>query len=347
MGAAAAFRQTLLDSKRYLEWSERWAHDPRGLRRPETVAAWAALSGVVEGSGTVVFALSGRGEFELADRLAREFELDAVMSAYGSEWEIADRVAASGRTVIFPLAFPDKPKVRDADEALNIPLRVMRAYLEAPAGASKLSAAGVEIAFTTRGLKNLADFRKNLEKIVAAGLPEEVALAALTTVPASILGASDSVGTIEIGKIANLVVMDGSLFAKDSRAQRIYVDGTEYLVKEKDKPEGDPNAVVDPRGEWSIVFEFGGQTVQRTWTLAGERGNFTGTAETRSGTVSFDHVELEGNALTVTFPARGDRGSMEVTVIVEGDSLEGVAEMGSRSVPIQGTRTSGPPGGTR
>jgi hypothetical protein len=105
--------------------------------------------------------------------------------------------------------------------------------------------------------------------------------------------------------------------------------------------------VVDPRGEWSIVFEFGGQTVQRTWTLAGERGNFTGTAETRSGTVSFDHVELEGNALTVTFPARGDRGSMEVTVIVEGDSLEGVAEMGSRSVPIQGTRTSGPPGGKR
>ena len=186
-----------------------------------------------------------------------------------------------------------------------------------------------------------------MEKIVAAGLPEDVALAALTTIPARILGVSDSVGTIEAGKIANLVVMDGPLFTKDSKAQRIYVDGIEYLVEESRKPKGDPNAVVDPRGEWSVVFEVGGQTVQRTWTLSGERGNYIGTAETRSGTVSFDNVELEGNALTVTFPARGGRGSMEVTVIVEGDSFEGVAEMGSRSVPVQGTRTRGPEGGER
>jgi len=347
MGAAAAFRQALLDAGRYAEWSARWTANPRGLKRPETVAAWEALSGIVDGSGTVIFTLEDGEQFDLADRLAREFELDAVMSASGAEWEIAERVAASKRTVIFPVAFPDKPKLQEDDDALDVTLQEMRAYLEAPAAAARLHDAGVDLALTTRGLKNLADFSKNLESMVSAGLPESVALAALTTVPARILGVDASVGTLEAGKIANVVVMDGPLFGKGAKVQRIYVDGVEYRVDEKKKPKGDPDAVVDPRGEWSVVFEMGGQSVQRTWTIAGSRGAYTGTAETRGGTVTFDSVDLEGNALTVAFPSTGGFGPTEITVIVTGDAFEGVAEMGSRSVPVQGTRTSGPEGGTR
>jgi imidazolonepropionase-like amidohydrolase len=344
MGAAAVFRQTLLDAERYAEWSARYAAHPRGLKRPETVAAWAALSGVLDGSQAVVFALEDGEQYDLADRLAREFELNAVISASGAEWEIAERVASSQRTLIFPIAFPDKPKVQEDDEALDVSLREMLAYLEAPAAAARLDAAGVELAFTTRGLKNLADFSKNLESMVGAGLPEATALAALTTVPARILGIDASVGTLEPGKIANVVVMDGPLFGKGAKAQRIYVDGVEYQVEAKKKPKGDPNAVVDPRGEWSVVFELGGRTVQRTWTLAGSPGAYTGTAETRSGTVTFERVELAGNVLTVTFPATGGVGATEITVIVTGEAFEGVAEMESRSVPVQGTRTRGPEG---
>jgi hypothetical protein len=127
----------------------------------------------------------------------------------------------------------------------------------------------------------------------------------------------------------------------------MFVDGTDYPVEEKAKPQGDPNAVVDPRGTWSVAIELGGQTMQRTWTIAGAKGKYTGTAETRSGTVTFDKVELAGNAMTVTFPASEGRGANEATVIVTGDSFEGSVEMGPRTAPLKGTRTRGPEGGGR
>ncbi len=121
----------------------------------------------------------------------------------------------------------------------------------------------------------------------------------------------------------------------------------EYEIEVKEKPKGDPDAVVDPRGEWSVVFDMGARTINRVWTITGDKDAYGGTAETQSGTVSFDSVELVGNAMTVVFPARGGRPSMEVTVIIEGEEFEGVAEFGPRSVTITGTRTSGPRGGAR
>ena len=154
-------------------------------------------------------------------------------------------------------------------------------------------------------------------------------------------------GTLEAGKIANVVVAEGPLFAKDTKVRRVFVDGTDYPVEEKAKPKGDPNAVVDPRGTWSVVIELPAAPVQRTWTIGGSKGSLTGTAETRSGTVTFDKVELAGNALTVTFPAGEGRGANEVTVIVTGETFEGTIEMGSRSAAVKGTRTHGPDGGAR
>ena len=157
-----------------------------------------------------------------------------------------------------------------------------------------------------------------MRKIIEGGLTEDAALAAWTTVPAELLGLERVLGTLAPGKIANLLVADGPLFGEETKIRHVFVDGVEYEVKVKEKPKGDPNAVVDPRGSWSVVFEMGSRTVQREWTIEGQKGAYTGTAETREGTVTFDAVELEWNALTVTFPGR-ERGPMEITVIVEGN----------------------------
>ncbi len=346
MGVMAAIRQALLDGQRYTAWAERYAANPVGMRRPDTLAAYAALAPVLSGSQPVVFALEDPLDLELVDALADEFDLEAVVSATGEEWAMADRVASGGHALILSLARPDEPEVDDDDEALDVSLREMRNYLEAPAAPARFYEAGVEFAFTTSGLSSLASFGKNLRRIIEGGLPEDVALAALTTVPAKILAIDSVTGTLEPGKIANVVVADGPLFAEDTKVQRIYVDGHEYRVEQKKKPTGDPNAVVDPRGEWSVVFDFGRGSAERTWKIEGERGAYTGSAETRTGTVDFEEVTLEGNVMTVTFPSRGGF-STEVTVIIEGDTFEGTAEMGPRSITLEGTRVSGPAGGGR
>ena len=347
MGCVAAIRQTLLDAQRYSTWTARYATNPKGMPRPEQVAAYDALSLLISRTQPAFFHADSPDDFLLADRLTNEFDLSAVVSASGHEWEIVDQVRATGLTLILPVAFPEKPKVDDEDEALDVDLRTMRRYAQAPAASGQLHEAGVRFAFTTQGLKNLADFPRNMRKILEAGLPEETALAALTTVPAELLGIDSILGTLEPGKIANLVAYDGPIFGEETKAKRIFVDGVEYKVKEKKQPEGDPDAVVDPRGDWSVVFEFAGRTIQRTWTISGKRDNYSGTAETQSGTVSFDEVKLLGNMLTVMFPARGGRSSMELTVVIQGDTFEGSAEMGPRTVPVKGTRTSGPEGGER
>ncbi len=348
MGAVATIRQVLLDAQRHAEWTARYAKHPRGMTRPEHVAAYEALSGLVAGTQAAVFHAESPADVLLAHRLAEQFGLRAVVAGSGHEWEIAGAVAATRRSLILPLGFPDKPEVDEVEEALNVPLETLRRYTGAAAGPGRLHQAGVPFAFTTRGLKTLSDFRKHLRKIVEAGLPENAALAALTTVPAQLLGIDAMAGTLERGKIANLVVLDGPLLGEESNVRHVFVDGVQYRMKEKKLPKGaDPDAVVDPRGEWTVLFEFGARTMERKWTIGGERGAYTGTAETQSGTVSFESVKLEGNVLTVIFPARGGRGPSELTVVIQGDSFEGSLEMGPRSAPVKGTRVGGPQGGAR
>jgi imidazolonepropionase-like amidohydrolase len=347
MGAAALMRQTLLDAKRDLDWSRRYERDPKGMPRPEIFPGLVALRPVLERREPLLLEAASSDDVLLADRIARDMSVELVVLASGTEAEIAPRLAKAGRALVFPARFPDKPKVDDPDEARDVTLEQMRRYLDAPAAPKALREAGIPFALTARGLKNTADFPGNLRKMIDAGLTEDEALAALTTVPAKLLGVERSMGTLEPGKIANVLVADGALFGKDTKLKRVFVDGTDYTIEEKTKPKGDPNAVVDPRGTWSVAIDFGGNTVQRTWTIAGSKGAYTGTAETRSGTVTFEKVELAGNQLTVTFPASEGRGSYEATVIITGDAFEGTSEMGSRSATLTGTRTSGPSGGGR
>jgi len=346
MGAVATLRQAFLDGRRYSTWRMRYDQNPTGMNRPEIHAAFEALDGVLDGSQPIVFHTDHHQDTLLANRLAAEFSLDSIVAVSGAEWEIADRLAADGRPLIVSIAFPDKPKVEE-DEALARSIDEMRRYVEAPGGPKVLHDAGVTFAFTASGLKNSADLPKNMRKILDVGLPESVALAAWTTIPAGLIGLERVLGTLAPGKIANLVVTDGPLFTEGTKVRHVFVDGVEHEIKIKEKPKGDPNAVVDPRGTWSVAFEFGSRTVEREWTISGERDNYNGTAETQAGTVTLDAVELAGNVLTVTFPARGERGTMEITVIIEGESFEGSAEMGPRTVKIHGSRTAGPQGGAR
>lgn len=347
MGSVAAIRQAFLDAKRFAEWSDAYAKDPAGMPRPPYHATFDALRPLFGGGQALFVVTENTDDTLLADRVAREFDIPLVVSTSGAEWELADTVASTGRTLIVSVAFPDKPKVGDDDEALAVSTRDLRRWVGAAAGPLRLHEAGVPFALTLNGLDNSGDFGKNVREMIEAGLPEEVALAALTTVPAELLGLTRVLGTLEAGKLANVVVTDGPLFGEETKVREVFVDGIRHEIKVKEKPTGDPNAIVDPRGDWSVTFEFGPQGQARTWTIAGDKDAYTGTAETRGGTVEFEEVKLAGNVLTVRFPSQGQRGSFEVTVVIEGDTFEGSAEMGSRSITVKGSRTSGPGGGGR
>jgi imidazolonepropionase-like amidohydrolase len=101
-------------------------------------------------------------------------------------------------------------------------LRQRANALKVPAALEK---AGVAFAFQSGGLKDSKDFLKNVAKAVKEGLAPDAAVRALTITAARMAGAADRTGSLEAGKIANLIVTSGDLFADDTKITHVFVDG--------------------------------------------------------------------------------------------------------------------------
>ena len=95
------------------------------------------------------------------------------------------------------------------------------------ANAATLLEAGVTIALSPRGA-DAADFRSLVAGVIEEGLSADDALRAVTLTPASLLGIEGAVGTIEAGKLANLIVTDGELFSSSTRVLHTFVEGARY-----------------------------------------------------------------------------------------------------------------------
>ena len=80
------------------------------------------------------------------------------------------------------------------------------------------------------------DFLAGVRKAIERGLPREAALRAVTLAPAEILGVSDRLGSLEAGKIANVVAWSGEPLTKDAKPKLVFVDGELYEPDDKPSP---------------------------------------------------------------------------------------------------------------
>ncbi|MDJ0928318.1 MAG: amidohydrolase family protein [Gammaproteobacteria bacterium] len=343
IGAVAAIRQTLLDAQRQLVWRERYEANPAGMPPPGFRASDPALLALLRGERQAVFVSRARldpGRFQL---LMNEFDLQAMTVASGLGQPLRELQAAE-MPILLPLELPEKPDLDDMDTIQDVSLRDLQTVVRAPALPAELADAGVEFAFVTDGMKSARDVPDNLAKVIEAGLDADRALAALTTVPARLLGLNQIAGTIAPGKLANLLVVDGELFAAKPKLLHLFVDGY-HEEFEAEEVIGDPNAVVDPRGTWEIVTEVMGRSAESTWTIEGSKDNYRGFSESdRAGKRKFKSVSLRGNALTVV--SESPRGEVDITVVVTGERLKGDTTMesprGSATMTVAGKRVAGP-----
>src|ERR1035441_8516685 len=124
-------------------------------------------------------------------------------------YKIADRVAKSGVPLLVNLKWPEKPKDADPDQEESF--RTLELRDRAPSTPAALEKAGARFAFYSGGTA-AKDVRKALKRAVDAGMTAAAAVRALTLSAAEIYGMADRVGSIEPGKIANLLVVKGNLF---------------------------------------------------------------------------------------------------------------------------------------
>ena len=212
MGIIAFNRQAFLDAQWYQQAKNR-AHS----------AALEAMQPALAGRLPVAFRASTSRDVLRALDMARAFKLDPIITAARQVDDVTAELKAANARVIYSLNFPTRrPSLApDADEALS----VLRERANAPKGPAVLDRAGILFAFESSGLTEPRDFLKNAQKVVANGLSRDAALKALTLNAATLAGAGDRLGSLERGKIANVIVTEGDLFDEKTAIKHVFVNG--------------------------------------------------------------------------------------------------------------------------
>ena len=337
MGTVAVLRQTILDTRWYADAHVAYEAKPVGLERPKTNVAFEALLPSLQGKEPIIFVTDDVLDVLRAKELEKEFGLQFAYVGSGEEYKRLSDVGRLPRGIVVPVNFPEAPSVDEPGQALTVSTETLRHWQNAPANLARLNEAKVPFAITAMGLKDVAAFRKNVTKAISRGLSADAALAATTTGPASMVGLSDRLGTIEKGKIANLVVTDGPLFADSTKVRAVWVDGDRYEVEEVKPAQG------DLRGNWDLVATMGAKDYPSTLVISGQTGALSGTVKAQGHDVPAT-VTQSGSSVTVSFPgdAIGEPGTIRFTLTVKGDHATGDGTTPHGSFTITGNRTGKP-----
>ena len=313
MGTIALARQTFLDAQWY--GRARRAYDSnRTLMPPEANAALAALNPVITGSQPLIIEVDSDLDFLRAVRLADEFDIDLLVRGSGHEYRQLQRIQGTGIAVILPVDFPAAPAVADPEDAISVSLFGLYHWETAPANPARLHEAGVPFALTSDGLKKRSDFPERVRRALENGLDADAALAALTTVPAGLLGVEEELGTIEAGKRAHLIVVEGELFDEEAQILDVWIDGLRYMVEER--PE------IDLRGRWQLSLALPDTAALKLELIVeGKPGKLKGMLTRDSTETELRAVELDHGRVTVVFPgdSLGLPGIVRLSGSVDGE----------------------------
>ena len=240
MGIISYIRQLYLDADHYKLVKDAYAKDPRGMQRPEYDRA---LEGLLASKRILIPA----NQLLEIDRMLRfGAELKQPMILYGARDayrpEAIDLLKKANATVLLSLRWPTPPAraaAANADDSESTEtLRTLIERDQAPSAPAALQKAGIKYALYSDGQDNPRDFNRAVKKAIDSGLSREDALRALTLTPAEIYGIADRVGSIEKGKIANLVLTKGEIFDDRTQVMMVFVDGKKYTPADTAAPGG-------------------------------------------------------------------------------------------------------------
>lgn len=235
MGAISFVRQAFMDATWQRQALAYYDKNP-ATARPAWDPALNSLLPSIDGTLPVAFEAGQVREIARVLKIAAEFKLKPIVTGAREAGDMTAELKAANAPVIYSLNYPTKPRTLapDAEESLD----VLRARANAPKTPGVLAKAGVTFAFESGGLRQPGDFVKNAAAAVREGLPADAALRALTIDAAKIAGADKRLGSLERGKIANVVVTDGDLFDEKMTIKHVFVDGFKIDVVEPAAPSG-------------------------------------------------------------------------------------------------------------
>jgi imidazolonepropionase-like amidohydrolase len=244
MGTVAYVRQALDDAVHYRDaWAD-YERSPRGKKRPEWSAALEAWQDVLAAREPLVVTAHRENDVRRALALADEFKIEVAVAGAPQAHRVADLIKARQLPLLVSVDFdPPKPAVFFGGEDEE---KERREIEEAKSNPAELREAGVRFALVSATAR---DFLAGVRTAIEKGLPREAALRALTLEPAEILGLADRTGSLEAGKLANVVAWSGEPLTEGAEPKLVFVDGRLYEPPGKEKASKEEEKKKEGKGE--------------------------------------------------------------------------------------------------
>lgn len=344
MGVLAYIKQNLLNAQHYGMAQGIYSSGPSGLKRPETNRNLEALQPAVQGSMPLLFPAQREREILRVLEMAENLKVKCIVAGGFEAPQVSAKLKEKQVPVLLSLNFPEKE--RDAHPEAEESLEALRYRLQAPKSAAELHKAGVRFAFYSDSLKSGRDFLKNLRAAVKEGLPKEAALQAATLSAAQILGVDQQLGSVEKGKIANLVVTDRDLFDDNAQIKHVFVDGEKYDIPAEEKREeqkGESERVPGVLGGlWNVEVTSPDTTYRIQFDLTQEGGSLTGrVVSPEAGSLPLYGGNVSGESFSFKIRVDFGGGPQEITFsgTLAGDEVSGTAQVeNTGAVPFKGRR---------
>lgn len=208
MGAWAVLREYLDEARSYQ------ANPNEYMRRPHNerfaLADLKALGSVVSGTQPLIVQVNSANGIRSVIRLKNTYRLNVVIVGGTEAWRVADELVSANIPVIISGLANLPYQFEDIDSTLK--------------NAARLQRAGVKIAFFA-DTHNAHLIRQHAGNAVAEGLPTAAALRALTLTPAEIYGVGNQLGSLEVGKMADVVVWDGDPLELTTQPEAVFIAG--------------------------------------------------------------------------------------------------------------------------
>ncbi|MEM9496113.1 MAG: amidohydrolase family protein [Pseudomonadota bacterium] len=219
LGSWAVLRETLDEAAAYA--ANPFTYPARAREDRFAIADLKALGPVLRGDQPLIVYVYSANEIRNLIRLKNDYRLNVIIAGGTEAWVVAAELAEARIPVILnPMA-----NLPAQFEDLNATLK----------NAARLVEAGVSVGFFSpaSGSHNLRALTQQAGNAVAHGLEHDAALAALTLWPAQMLGINGDLGSIDVGKIADIVVWSGDPLELTSYAEAVFINGAAQSLENR------------------------------------------------------------------------------------------------------------------
>jgi len=367
MGMTAKFRQLYREATRRHSLEKSYGSDPGGRRRPPYDAVHAAFFPVIDRTQPVLFFVDDALEIHRALKLQRELGFNLTLAGLNEAFDAYDELAEAKLPLFLTVDLPEKPKwmakleqdsldtlmdsfsedtrtatYRDLEaEKRNLEARQLISRGAFASVAARLNERGLTFGFAAKGVKP-AEIRSNIKEMIDNGLSEDAALAALTSDAAELLGLGGSLGSIDEGKIANLLVVDGPLFDPKTHYRYVLIEGKKYSFEVKEKKSAlNGERPVSIIGTWTFTAHSPDGDQTGTVIFSGSPDSYSGTIDYDDGNAPHALTDISFDDGTLSFSWQDPQnGAMTVSGSVSSDQFEGTVDIGGQSLDVSGELTN-------